>query len=360
MNLQNDAITARKRIATWWMKWEDLRWPNADNLGKIKARAEAMAKANITTAMFFGCHFRWDYLPYFTILHDYLAAVSEELQKCGLELWDHHSVNLIHRYDTTEEMRHVMLHSGPHLPFSPSFAAAASWEYNGSKLNDWRMIDVTTRKPLWYPQYASEGFCIRNPQFIESYRDYLKTLIAEAGIAGVSADDPLHYMRYRSCACPHCRAALKERTGIDLPPIEDRSFWQNWDNPAWHHWLDLRFEATSDFYRELAAILPEGFMLTGCGASSASAGALRSASDARHFLAGCNYVNLELSGNTPPYKHDKVTANVPIPNRLTNSSHHQAAAAEKGVHAFGTVFVHNTASANIAEQIGFSPYGIHI
>ena len=347
MNLQNDAITARKRIATWWMKWEDLRWPNADNLGKIKARAEAMAKANITTAMFFGCHFRWDYLPYFTILHDYLAAVSEELQKCGLELWDHHSVNLIHRYDTTEEMRHVMLHSGPHIPFSPSREAAASWQYKGKYLNDWRMRDVKTGDVLYYPQYAAEGFCYRNPDYIEAYLDYAKRLVKDTGITGLSADDPVNYMRFNSCACPHCRAALKERTGVELPPIEDRSFWQNWDNPAWRAWIDLRFEAAGNFLKQVASVLPEGFRLTTCGSNSADPEANAKGADARYFLEGCNFINLEMRGNTPPYKHDPVTDNRPVSTCMITSSHHQAAAREQGYRCFATGFGFTEETANI-------------
>lgn len=347
MSVQNDPITERKRIATWWMKWEDLRWPNADNLSKIKARAEAMAKANITTAMFFGCHFRWDYLPYFTILHDYLAAVSEELQKCGLELWDHHSVNLIHRYDTTEEMRHVMLHSGPHIPFSPSREAAASWQYKGKYLNDWRMIDVKTRDVLYYPQYAAEGFCYRNPDFVEAYLDYAKRLIKDTGITGLSADDPVHYMRFNSCACPHCRAALKERTGVELPPIEDRSFWQNWDNPAWRAWVDLRFEASGEFLGKLSRVLPEGFRLTTCGSNSADPEANAKGADARTFLQGCNFVNLEMRGNTPPYKHDPVTDNRPVSTCMVSSSHHQAAARERGYRCFATGFGFTEETANI-------------
>ena len=92
---------------------------------KIKRRAEEAAKANVTTAVLFGAHFRWDYLPYFELLHDHIAATAEEFHKYGIELYDRHSVNLIHRYDTREEMRHVMLHSGPHIPFSPSREAAA-------------------------------------------------------------------------------------------------------------------------------------------------------------------------------------------------------------------------------------------
>ena len=73
----------QERMASWWITWEDLNWPDHDNLDKIKARAEGLAKADVTAAMIFGTHFRWDYLPYFTILHDYLATVAEELHKNG-------------------------------------------------------------------------------------------------------------------------------------------------------------------------------------------------------------------------------------------------------------------------------------
>jgi len=336
-----------KRLATWWITWEDLNWPSPDNMDKIKARAEKLAQANVTDVVIFGTHFRWDYLPFFPLLHDYLAEVAEQLHQRGLRLIDHHSVNLIHRYSSREEMRHVMLHSGPHLPFSPSWEAAASWEYNGSKLNDWRMLDVKTGKPLWYPQYASEGFCLRNPEFIEAYQQYVKTLLADTGIDGLMADDPIHYMQYHSCACPHCREELKKRTGVDLPPIEDQGFWGNWDNPAWKEWIDLRFDATGNFMKAVAEVLPDGFLLCSCGANSAGAGMPNVASDARKFLEGANYVNLEMSGNTPPYKNDRVTVNVPVTVRLISASHHQAAAREKGVRCYGTGYGFTEPSANI-------------
>ena len=343
----NNPLTERKRIVSWWIRWNDLNWPNGDNLDKIKRRAEKIAKANITTAMVFGTHFRWDYLPYFTLLHDYLGTVAEELGKCGVELWDHHSVNLIHRYDTKEQMRHVMLHSGPHLPFSPSREAAASWEYKGKRLNDWRMVDVKTRDVLYFPQYSAEGFCIRNPEFVDAYTDYVKKLISETGITGLSADDPVHYLNFNSCACPYCRAAFKERTGYDLPTIDEGGFFGNWANPAWSEWIDLRFDAAKNFVKRVSEVIPEGFRLTTCGANSASSWGNGMASDARTFLAGCNYVNLEMSGNTPPYKNDPVTVNVKIQERLTSSSHHQAVAREKGLNCFSTGFGFTEASANI-------------
>ena len=341
-------LTDPKRIVSWWVRMPDLNWPSPDGMDAIKRRAEEIAKANATTAMIFGAHFRWDFLPYFTLLHDYLGTVAEELHKCGVELYDHHSVNLVHRYDTRDEMRHVMLHSGPHLPFSPSREAAASWEYNGKRLNDWRMTDVKSRNVLYFPQYAAEGFCIRNPDFVDAYKHYLQRLIADTGIDGVSADDPVHFMHLNSCACPHCRAELKRRTGLELPPVEDRTFWGNWANPAWRAWLDLRHTAARDFFATVTQGLPEGFRVTTCGHDSASPGGNEKAADARSFLTGgCNYINLEMSGNMPPYKADPVTTNVPIPSRVINANHHQACAREHGVRCFSTGFGFTKATANV-------------
>lgn len=328
------------------MHWNDLNWPDMDNHDKIKRRAEGFARAGVSAAMFFGAHFRWDFLPVFPILHDYIATVAEELHKNGVKLFDHHSVIFAHRYHTREEMRHVIMDSGPHLPFSPTYEAAASWEYKGKRLNDWRMIDVKTGKSMYFPQYTAEAFCFNNPEYQEAYQDYVKYLISETGIDGLSADDGTHFLHYNTCGCRHCRAELKRRTGIDLPPVEDTSFWGKWDNPARKAWIDLRYDASGNFYEKLRGTLPENFMLTGCGGSSASAITPMTCADARTLLRGWNYVNMELVGNTPPYKHDPLTINVPIPNRLVNSSYNQATAKEKGVRTFCTGFAHSTQSAN--------------
>lgn len=337
-----------RRLINWWMTFEDLNWPNADVQDKIKRRAEAAAKANVTTAVIFGAHFRWDYLPYFTIVHDYIAAVAEELHKHGIELYDRHSVNLIHRYDTKEEMRHVMLHSGPHIPFSPSREAAASWEYNGKKLNDWRMVDVTNGKPLYYPQYASEGFCYNNPDYLDAYCSYAKRLIADTGIDGLAAEDSVHYMHYLSCACPHCKAEFKRRTGLELPSHEDRGFWGNWANPAWLAWIDMRYDAGKTFFEKLRQVVPADYPLITCGANSAHYGTTGKACDAKIFSqGGSNYVHSEMSGNTPAYKHDPVTWNAPLLDRMVAFSHHQTVARENGIRSFSTGYGFTEPSANV-------------
>jgi len=335
------------RIVSWWIKWEDLNWPNPDTLDRIRRRADQLAAANANAAMVFGTHFRWDWLPFFEILHDYLATVASELHSRGIKLYDHYSVNLVHRYDTRAEMRNVIMHSGPHLPFSPSRSAAASWEFNGSRLNDWRMISTFTNEVLYLPQYTAEGFCIRNPEFVAAHNVYVKKLIADTGIDGMEADDTVYYIGYFGCGCRCCRAALKERAGVDLPPPDDFGFWGNWENPAWRHWIDLRYEVAGDFHRALRAVLPENFRLSSCCTGSSSPICNNDGCDARQFLRGCNWQHLEVCGNIPPYKDDPATMNYPVAHHFINAAHHAAAAREAGVRCYSDGYGFYEATANI-------------
>ncbi len=335
------------RMATWWIRWEDLNWPIPDNVEKVKRRAEEFAKADISAAILFGTHFRWDFMPFFPLVHDYIASVAEELHKYNVKLLDHHSVNMVHRYSTREEMRHVMLHSGPHLPFSPTYEAAKTWEYKGKLLNDWRTVDVVTGKPAYYPQYAAEGFCFNNPDFKEAYYDYAKNLVAETGIDGLSADDATHFLGFNTCGCKYCRADFAHRTGMELSSASDSDFWGNWDNPMWNSWIDMRFEKSAEFYKGLSEVLPDDFILTATGGDSAGAHTVQSCFDGRKNVEGSKYINVELTGNTPPYKKDKFTWNTPIEERFSTASHHQAVAAEKGIRAFGTGFAFTEPTANV-------------
>jgi len=345
--LEHSALKGGERYVSWWLKWEDLNWPNADNLDRIRRRADLIAENSVSAAIIFGTHFRWDYLPFFEILHDYLATVADELHQRGVKLFDHHSVNLVHRYDTRAEMRNVILHSQPHLPFSPCREAAADWTFRGHRLNDWRMIDTVTRKPLYFPQYTAEGFCYRNPEFVAAYCEYAKKLIADTGIDGLLPDDSVFYQHYHGCACPVCRAELRRRAGIDLPPADDDRFWGNWSNPAWKAWIDMRYEAGGDFQLAVRKILPPGFPTMSCGASSADARSANKGCDAVDFLRGCNLQNLELCGNLPPYKHDPVTWNRSILHHFVNSSYNSAAAEKVGAHCVGGGYGFTECTANI-------------
>ncbi len=337
----------RYRMASWWITWRDLDWPSPDNLDRIRRRADQMAAASVDTATVFGAHFRWDFMPIWPVLHDYLAAVAEELHQRGIRLFDHHSAVLVHRYETREEMRNVKLHSGPHLPFSPTRSAAASWEFRGRRLNDWRMIDAQTGGILYLPQYTAEEFCYSNPEFVECYLEYAKMLVKETGIDGLMCDDAIHFMGFRSCACACCRARLKERTGVELPPPDDASFWGNWENPAWNAWIDLRFDANGSFLEQVRAALPPDFPLMSCCSGSSGAFVAASGQDVREFNRGCNLVHLELCGNTPPWKHDPATLNPSVASRMVSSLHHLGAAGERGYPCVGQGYGFTEPSANI-------------
>lgn len=323
------------RMVSWWIRWEDLNWPNPDNLDRIRRRADRMAASSVNCAIVFGTHFRWDFLPYRVILHDYLATVADELHRRGIKFYDHHAVNLIHRYDTAEEMRECMIHSGPHLPFSPSRTAASDWRFNGKRLDDWRMRDVRTGEVLYFPQYAAEGFCYRNDEFIESYCEYVKLLLAETSIDGLMSDDAVHYMRFASCGCPVCRRDFKARTGEELPIGDHPEFWGNWDNPAFREWIDLRFESSGKLYAAVRSVLPENFPLTGCCSGSSDATCVGTGMDVREFLNGCNLIHLEMVGNMPPYKHDLPGWTKSISHHIANAGHHLAAAEKAGARCFG-------------------------
>lgn len=77
------------RMVSWWIRWDDLNWPSPDNMDRIRRRADEMVEAAVSTATVFGAHFRWDFLPYWEILHDYMATVAEELHNRGIQFWDH-------------------------------------------------------------------------------------------------------------------------------------------------------------------------------------------------------------------------------------------------------------------------------
>ena len=93
-----------KRIAAWWYSLEDLNWPSVDGKEKIEKYAKELYDSDVDTVILYGAHFRFDWLPYFTILHSYIKAIADELHKYGIKLFDHHSVNLVHRYSTVEEI----------------------------------------------------------------------------------------------------------------------------------------------------------------------------------------------------------------------------------------------------------------
>ena len=305
-----------------------MEWPTIDNRDAIRRRADEFAAAGVNLAVFFGAHFRWDFMPYWTMLHDYMAAVTDALHERNIRIFDHHSAIYIHRYDTVEEMRHIMQHNGSHLPVCPDRKSAASWMFNGQYLNDWRMIDITTNNPLWRANYDAEVFCGGKKGFVESYCEYVKLLLKSTNIDGLMSDDTSFPKHYASCGCPECRERFREKSGIELPPVEDRTFWGNWDNPAWKIFIDDRYDVIANFYKQVRSVLPSAdFPLTACCSSSCGNDNAGSAHDLRMQLAGGNIAHLELCGNTPCSTNDAWRGT--FTDRLVNVAFNLGIAAER-------------------------------
>ena len=48
MERKREALNKHHRLVNWWVRWEDLQWPNHDGHDRIKRRAAALAKADVS------------------------------------------------------------------------------------------------------------------------------------------------------------------------------------------------------------------------------------------------------------------------------------------------------------------------
>src|ERR1019366_2604977 len=134
----------RYRAVSWWLTWEDLTWPNPELMDKIRRRADHCAASGVNCCVIFGAHFRWDFMPLWGCLHDELRFIADELHQRKILLFDHHSSMLTHRPRNREEALNIWERNRHHVPFYPSREEAAVRQFNGSLVNDWRMLDVKT------------------------------------------------------------------------------------------------------------------------------------------------------------------------------------------------------------------------
>lgn len=330
----------RYRAVSWWLKWEDLAWPDQDIQDKFKRRADMMAANSVNTAIIFGAHFRWDFMPLWMNLHDMMAFIAEELHARKIKLFDHHSSVLTHRYSTKEEMLAMRRENRHHVPFAPSRDIAAEWTFNGSKLNDWRMIDVRTGSPVWLERYTAEEFCFNNPNFVNAYLVYAKRLVAETGIDGLMSDDGIFYSGFTSCGCQYCRARFKNEYDLELPPATDLFFWGNWRNESFKNWIEMRYRSTGDFAVRIKEALPNNFPFMTCCSTSSSAVCNNAGMTYNEFVRGCNMVMLEMCGNTPNIDGSLNT-------QLAAQMHHLAIAGENNIPCLGLGYGYSMATANL-------------
>jgi hypothetical protein len=287
------------RAVSWWLTWEDLTWPNPELMDKIRRRADNCAAGGVNCCVIFGTHFRWDFMPIWDRVHDELRFIADELHQRKILLFDHHSSVLTHRPRNREEALRIWDRNRHHVPFYPSAAESAQREYNGTKMESWRMLDVETGAPTYLPTYNAEQYCMNNPDFRAAYAKYLEKLKADTAIDGLMSDDNIFYADWRACSCEHCRARFKKDFGRNLPPTSDANFWGNRRSEAFKDWIAMRFQSSGDFLIGVKKVFPEGFPLLTCCSSSESYFLPAFGMSYQDFIANCNHVLLEMVGSTP-------------------------------------------------------------
>jgi hypothetical protein len=289
----------RYRAIGWWLTFDDLTWPNPELMDKIRRRADQCAASGVNCCIVFGAHLRWDFMPLWERFHDELRFVADELHQRKILLFDHHSATIVHRPRSRDEALDIWRRNRHHVPFYPSREIAATWEFAGSHLNDWRMHDVETGAPVFVPAYTAEQFCMNHPGFRKAYAGYVKKLLADTGMDGLMSDDMIFYADWRACGCQFCRDRFKREYGHDLPPVSDLNFWGNRRSQAFRDWIKMRFQTPADFLTEVKKALPENFPLLTCCSSSDNYYLPSFGMSYQDFIQSCNHVMLEMVGQTP-------------------------------------------------------------
>ena len=284
------------RMASWWIKWEDLIYPDKGIEEKIKRKAEKFKQAGVNTAIIFGAHFRWDFIYIWDRLHLLIRFTADELHKRDIQLFDHHSAVLTHRIRNEKDRWDIWQKNRHHVPFYPSGRMAEELKFNGNSLKDWRMINIRTGEPCYLPQYNAESFCMNNPDFRNAYIKYLKILISETGIDGLMCDDAVFYPGWESCGCQYCRKKFKEEFKEKLPSWKNKNFWGNMESESFKKWIRMRYKSTSDFLFLVKKAIGTEFPLMSCCSTSSSKSLNRSGMNAKIFARVNNHLMLEMCG----------------------------------------------------------------
>lgn len=330
-------MKSRYKMASWWLLWEDLLFPEAGIEEKIVQRVKKFKAAGIDTVVIFGCHFRWDYIYNWERFHLLLKFIVDSCHAEGIKVFDHHSANLTHRIDTLNEYRNINEKNRHHVPFFPSREFADTITFNGHKLNDFRMKSVQDGKSCYLDTYNAEIFCMNNINFVNAYKKYLEKLLL-TGIDGLMCDDVIYYPSWDGCGCEHCRKKFKAQYGHELPPTTNESFWGNYESPDFKDWINMRYHDPLDFLTAVKETVGTDFPLMSCCSSSSAKTLNGSGMSAEIMCRSLNNVMLEICGEI-------VSDEFNYSERIPDFMLHKAIADKHGYPNIGLGYAHNPDSA---------------
>ena len=243
---------------------------NADTMDEVrdpailKRRLDDLQADGVNTVFISGMHSRHTFPRSLERGVERVRQVTAAAHARGMKVVDHHDATLL-------------------------------WQENvGFRLAAERLPELVRALPDMMPAPA---FCIMNPVFTRTYRDYLLQLV-RAGVDGLQYDE-IYFFPY-FCGCGHCRRAFHEDTGWWLPLNELDPCMNNNRSPLWKAYLEWRKVKLADwnveFRREAAAINPDLVLCkyTTHHGFSSSTGSLLKGSDLIECHRAVNYFGTEV------------------------------------------------------------------
>lgn len=138
----------------------------------------------------------------------------------------------------------------------PYFNIWSRWAFDNHP--EWRIIRADGHTSLYGVvedyEYSRFGLCCINS---DGYREYVKAqveqVVTDYDGLGLWIDMPMWHGFL--CHCDSCKEKFKNKTGLDIPSIED------WDSPEWTKFIRFREDSSAEFVQMISntakAIKPE-------------------------------------------------------------------------------------------------------
>lgn len=249
---------------------------------KVFERAEMLAENGYNAVVTFGSHFLWDYVEEMDKVKERVELLTQACHEFGIKVIEHKSSVFFSREKSEELRERDIVFRGVSLQ---SMLLQSLDRYDRNLHHD------------------SLGLCFNNPDY---QKLFLKLMLefAELGIDGYMSDDVQFRCNWFTCVCNHCRKQYQEYSGYELP-IEDDSFWGNFDDKRWLRWIDFRLKSVATHHVRLTDTLEKnGFHLARlacCSGTTSSYKAQAPACVYEAFRPGNNVVFQEVNINSIPF-----------------------------------------------------------
>jgi dienelactone hydrolase len=212
----------------WQMRATEFFWTIEMTEPELKHRLQVVKKLGYNTVVNCGYHYRFSVVNRWDDIAKQVALITRLAHEEGLRLIEHHSA-----LATTE--------------------SDLDTQWKGVPLRELRNLNAQTGTHDCFSG-KSLFLCPNNPGYQDAYLSHLKAL-CEAGVDGIMADDVEFCLNPYDCSCEHCRKEFKLRSGIELPSVDDKTFWMNWDSPGFRQWIRFRQESVGRHYARIKDLM---------------------------------------------------------------------------------------------------------